>query len=70
MSLSGMLAGSLVVERVFNIPGISSILLTSIGNRDYPVVLAAVMLIATLVVVTNLLADVLCAQIDPRLAQE
>lgn len=66
MSLANMLAGSLVVERVFNIPGISNILLTSIGNRDYPVVLAVVMWIAVFVIVVNLLVDILYKVIDPR----
>ena len=70
MSLANMLAGSLVVERVFNIPGISNILLASIGNRDYPVVLAAVMWIAVFVVVSNLLVDVLYRLLDPRVAEE
>ena len=70
MSLGGLLAGSLVVERVFNIPGISSILLASIGNRDYPVVLAAVMLIAVFVIVVNLLADILAKALDPRIGEE
>lgn len=66
MSLANMLAGSLVVERVFNIPGISTILLTSIGNRDYPVILAAVMWIAVFVIVSNLVVDLLYRALDPR----
>ena len=70
MSLGNMLAGSLVVERVFNIPGISNTLLTSIGNRDYPVVLAAVMWIASIIIIINFLVDVLYRVIDPRTAEE
>ena len=65
-----MLAGTLVVERVFNIPGISSILLASIGNRDYPVVLAIVMLIAVVIIVVNLLVDILYGVLDPRIDEE
>lgn len=68
MSLSNMLAGSLVVEKVFNIPGISNVLLTSIGNRDYPVVLACVMWIATIIIIVNLIVDILYRVLDPRIS--
>lgn len=70
MALGAMLAGSLVVERVFNIPGISNTLLTSIGNRDYPVVLAAVMWIAFVIIVINFAVDVLYRVLDPRIDTE
>lgn len=70
MSLSNMLAGSLVVERVFGIPGISTTLLSSIGNRDYPVVLAIVMWIAVVIIVINLIVDILYRVLDPRIAEE
>ena len=70
MSLANMLAGSLVVERVFNIPGISNTLLASIGNRDYPVVLATVMWIAVFVIVANLVVDILYRALDPRVDVE
>ncbi|MBQ9630760.1 MAG: ABC transporter permease [Treponema sp.] len=68
MSLSNMLAGSLVVEKVFNIPGISNVLLTSIGNRDYPVILASVMWIASIIIIVNLLVDILYRILDPRIS--
>ena len=70
MSLANMLAGSLVVERVFGIPGISTTLLSSIGNRDYPVVLAIVMWIAVVIIVINLIVDILYRVLDPRIAEE
>lgn len=70
MSLANMLAGSLVVERVFGIPGISTTLLSSIGNRDYPVVLAIVMWIAAVIIVINLIVDILYRVLDPRIAEE
>ena len=70
MSLGNLLAGSLVVERVFNIPGVSNILLTSIGNRDYPVVLATVMWIAAIIIVINLAVDILYRLVDPRIDGE
>ncbi len=67
MALADMVAGSIVVEQVFSIPGISRILLTSISNRDYPVVEAIIMGIAIIVIVLNLLVDIIYRIIDPRI---
>ncbi len=67
MALADMVAGSIVVEQVFNIPGISRILLTSISNRDYPVVEAIIMGIAIIVIGINFLVDVIYRIIDPRI---
>ena len=70
MLLADMIAGSIVIEQVFGIPGISRILLTSISNRDYPVVEAIIMGIAMLVIVTNLLVDIIYRIVDPRIGIE
>ncbi|RKM62988.1 MULTISPECIES: ABC transporter permease [unclassified Butyrivibrio] len=70
MVLADMIAGSIVIEQVFSIPGISRILLTSISNRDYPVVEAIIMGIAIVVIVTNLLVDIIYRIIDPRIGIE
>ena len=67
MALADMVAGSIVIEQVFGIPGISRILLTSINNRDYPVVEAIIMGISVLVLVINLLVDIIYRIIDPRI---
>lgn len=67
MALSDMVAGSIIIEQVFNIPGLGRILLTSISNRDYPVVEAIIMLIAALVIIVNFVVDVLYRVIDPRM---
>ncbi len=66
MALADMIAGSIVIEQVFGIPGLGRILLTSIQNRDYPVVEAIIVCIAILVTVSNLLVDILYRVIDPR----
>lgn len=66
MALADMIAGSIVIEQVFGIPGLGRILLTSIQNRDYPVVEAIIVCIAVLVTVSNLLVDILYRVIDPR----
>ena len=70
MALADMVAGSIVIEQVFSIPGISRILLTSISNRDYPVVEAIIMGIAVIVIVVNFLVDVIYRIIDPRIGIE
>jgi ABC-type dipeptide/oligopeptide/nickel transport system permease component len=67
MALADMIAGSIVIEQVFSIPGISRILLTSISNRDYPVVEAIIMGIAIIVLVINFLVDVIYRIVDPRI---
>lgn len=67
MMAADILAGSIVVEQVFNIPGLGRLLITSISNRDYPVVQAIVLYIACIVVVMNTLADITYQKLDPRL---
>ena len=70
MALADMVAGSIVIEQVFSIPGISRILLTSISNRDYPVVEAIIMGIAVIVIVVNFVVDIIYRIVDPRIGIE
>ena len=70
MALADMIAGSIVIEQVFSIPGLGRILLASIQNRDYPVVEAIIVCIAVLVIVSNLLVDILYKIIDPRVVED
>ena len=67
MALTDMLVSSIVVEKIFNIPGLSSILVNSISNRDYPVVQGAILLIALIIMIVNLLTDLLYRLLDPRI---
>ncbi len=67
MAIGDIMAGSIVVEQVFGIPGLGRILISSIGNRDYPVVQAVVVLLAAAVVGCNFLADLLYRVMDPRI---
>lgn len=69
MTFTDMIAGSVVIEQVFGIPGIGRILLTSISNRDYPVVQGIVLLLAFMVLIVNLLVDIIYQIIDPRMRQ-
>ena len=66
MSLTDIVASSIIVEQVFVIPGLGRLLVASISNRDYPVALCIVVMIASVVVIMNYLADILTQMIDPR----
>ena len=70
MALADMIAGSIIIEQVFSIPGLGRILLTSISNRDYPVVMAVIVCIAVLVLVVNMAVDLIYGLIDPRITVE
>lgn len=61
------LGGSLVVETVFGIPGMGSLLIDSFSARDYPVVIGVLLLVAAIFVVVNLLVDVLYGVLNPRI---
>jgi ABC-type dipeptide/oligopeptide/nickel transport system permease component len=67
MTIADIVAGSVVVEQVFAIPGLGRLLLSSISNRDYPVVQAIIVLIAFWVVLVNFVADLINQRLDPRL---
>lgn len=66
MKLADIVAGSIVVEQVFVLPGLGRLLLAGIGNRDYPVAQCIVVIIAFVVVFMNYLADIITQYIDPR----
>lgn len=66
MQFSELLAGTIVVENVFYLPGLGRLIFQSIANRDLIVVRNCVMLLAAMVVIVNFVVDVLYAVIDPR----
>lgn len=66
MVIAEILAGSIVVEQVFSVPGLGRLLVSSISNRDYPVVQAIVLYITCVVVTMNFIVDVLYEVLDPR----
>ncbi len=67
LQFANLIAGAIVVENVFVLPGLGRLMLQSISNRDTLVVEDGVMLIAIIVIGLNFLVDVACAAIDPRL---
>ena len=66
LQFANLLAGTIVVENVFYLPGLGRLIFQSISNRDLIVVRNCVMLLAAMVIVVNFLVDVLYAVIDPR----
>ena len=66
-TMAEIVAGSIVVEQVFAIPGLGRMLVTSISNRDYPTVQAIVVILAFWVVLAGTVADIVNQCIDPRL---
>ena len=66
ISVGGIIGGTVVTEKVFALPGAGALLVDSIGARDYATVQAAVMIIAIMVVLVNLLTDIVYSFIDPR----
>ncbi len=67
LQFANLLAGTIVVENVFYLPGLGRLIFQSIANRDLIVVRNCVMLLAAMVVVVNFVVDVLYALIDPRM---
>jgi len=67
LSIGLLITGAFFIERIFNIPGIAEITLTSIDYRDYPVIQATTVLLAVAVVFGNLLSDILYTVVDPRI---
>lgn len=67
MALPMLVTGAVITETVFSWPGIGVYFTTAIRNLDYPVVMAVLVLSGTLVILGNLISDILCATIDPRI---
>nr|MBA2453631.1 ABC transporter permease [Chloroflexia bacterium] len=61
-----LLGGAIITETVFSWPGVGRLIITAINQRDFPLVVGAVTIIATLFVFLNLVVDLLYGVIDPR----
>lgn len=70
MALADIFTGSIIIEQVFGIPGLGRILLTSISNRDYPVVQAIIVWMAFIIVIINMCVDIIYHYVDPRISVE
>ena len=68
--LAYIVTGSLVVERIFAVPGIGRAFVNSIINRDYTLIMGTTIILATFIVVMNLVSDILYKVVDPRITLE
>ena len=62
-----LIGGSVIIEQIFNLPGMGRLMLDSLFARDYPIVSAINLIFATLVIATNLLVDLTYGWLDPRI---
>ena len=67
MGLSMIIGGSVIIEQVFNIPGMGRLAITSILNQDYPYVQGITLITATTILLVNLLVDLTYGWFDPRI---
>ena len=70
VNLAYLISGTVLVENVFSLPGLGTLLVNSVSSRDYPVVQGVTLLFAVLIVLINLLTDLTQAALDPRVGQE
>jgi peptide/nickel transport system permease protein len=70
LQFGALMAGAFVVEQVFTWPGMGRLALNSINNRDYPVIQAFAVVVAAMVLLGNLLADLAYGLADPRIRME
>jgi peptide/nickel transport system permease protein len=67
LQMPGLFGGAIVTEQIFRVPGIGSLLISSILANDTPVIMAITFVLACLVILFNLLADILYGWLDPRI---
>ena len=67
MNMASLVCGSFIIESVFGWPGVGSFAMEAIGKRDYPIIMAYVMLSGFILVVGNFVADILYSFADPRI---
>ena len=67
MQIGSLLGGTVVIEQIFSLPGVGQMTLTAIFQRDYPIVQANILLLASMYVFINLIVDILYTFIDPRI---
>jgi peptide/nickel transport system permease protein len=70
VNIGWLLSGAVIVEYVFSIPGLGTLLVRAVGFRDYPVIQGLAVVFAMLVVTVNLLADLIYILVDRRVLRE
>jgi len=67
LSLPGLIGGSVIVESIFAIPGMGQLMVQAVFERDYPVIMGNLVIVATLTLGANLIADLTYSLVDPRI---
>lgn len=67
LSLPGLFAGAIVIEEIFSYPGMGLLYWTATNTRDYPILLALIVMFGALTIAGNLIADILYSLVDPRI---
>lgn len=70
LQFGGLLGGVVVVERVFNWPGMGTLAFDAVASRDYPVLQAVICILSLLIVAVNLIVDIAYGLVDPRIRKE
>ena len=70
LSVGGLLGGAVITESIFGLPGVGSLAIDAINNRDYPMIQGTVILVAASFVFVNLIVDIIYAFVDPRIRYE
>ena len=70
LQIPHIIGGTTIVEQIFGWPGLGSLMLSSINNRDYPVVMCVAVIIALTVLCTNILIDIVYGFLDPRVSYD
>jgi peptide/nickel transport system permease protein len=68
LNIGWLIGGTIIIEQVFGVPGVGSLLITSILTRDYSIIQFVALVLAVLVILVNLLTDLLYALLDPRVS--
>ena len=69
LQVAAMLAGAVIIEQIFTIPGIGTMLVSAVNNRDYPMVQSSLIVTAAMFSLVNLVVDIAITFIDPRIKE-
>ncbi|HBD63362.1 MAG TPA: ABC transporter permease, partial [Clostridiales bacterium] len=67
MSLPWLISGYIIIERIFGIPGMGSLMIDAIIKQDFNVVQACILIITVLTIICNILSDIVLGLLDPRI---
>jgi peptide/nickel transport system permease protein len=65
--IPGLVGGSVIIEYIFNLPGMGRLMIDALNGRDYPIISAINLIMATIVIANNLFIDLTYGWLDPRI---